>query len=382
MKKIITLFLVLLGFVALLGCDSNAEATKSKKELANYFENQEVMTVDDFDAKMTESFDVSSSLTEIDNTKLDNTKVTFSSGGVAQNYYLWQKDKKVYFSMQAAEETNVFYVDLTTLKTMLGASLNQSGLGNKPSELIEATLAEISHSIGFTETLKFNDILAALTFTGEDFDYVEKGKFVLKDEVLLNKVVQMSSGNIDAEELKDSIKEEGVTAHLYIYFNGTEITDYELVLNVSNEEVQETSTIKLSFVYNESELKGFGISITATDFSFQLQIGYVNDVLSISFVLSKGDKYEINLNISDKLIDCIAKKNNQQFLKANLSLNGSTANNLTTYQINGEIIFNGQVLDAETGNFEINLLSNQSLQIPNDIQGLESSAINLLEQQG
>lgn len=384
MKKILSFILCFVVLFALAGClgDNDAELKASETAFNSYLADNKMITVEEIDAIVTENEMPEIPTDFFSNIALKNLsatgKVKTSNGEENVSLYVWQNGGKIFVSPASDQ---VGYIDLVEMESAYDEVRQNSDdlTGMKPSEIIDSLLSDPSLEGQLGTINNLESILSLLSFKNTDFMIVEVGKFSLKLEVLFEKMATITGTNV--EQVKAAFEQSGSDLNIYIYFDGKNITGYELVYK--NTEVETTMIFKLSFTYNEDVINGLTFSYQADEniLSFNLKVENKTLIVKLN-VSAEGDNMVAEASIANDKLIALVKFNDQTIVDIDLTFADLKVDNKHSFSLSGHFTMVIDQVDDQFNTLELNIQSGNDVVIPAELVALEETATNLLQAAG
>lgn len=373
MKKFLSFilsFVVLFALTSCFGDIKEEELKKNQEEFNTYLETYKTPTVADIDAMVTSDEMPELPTDFFSNIALKNLSATgtIKSAGVSQNIslYVWQNEGKLFVSPQ---DEVVGYIDLVELEAAYDQSRQETDFSSvKPSEMIDATLAQ--SEVPFT----LEELLKIISFESKDFTIVEKGKFCLKNDVILAKLNAFFGEEISKEDFDEVFE----YINVFVYFDGTKINGYEFDSKAVEDGESQIINFKITLGYAEEVINSINVSFKMDESqSLELSMSVIDEVFAVKVSLNaEGQKMNVDLSLSDSTLKAKVIMNEITLADINLTFSDTKVENKHTFAISGSIM----IIDPTSGDStSLNIKSGNDVAIPSELKALESSAQNLLQ---
>ena len=389
MKKILSFIFVFIAVLTLAACAPKETPEEvNEKQFKDYLQANDALTVEEFDAMFAESEFPELPADLFTNINVENLFIE-TYGDTNSDYYIWQNASKVYFAPTIIDTTvdnGPYYVDLAELEAAYDEAMKESATSSlKPSEMIDAILAEMMASPEAQVTLNLETLLGAFTFKFEDFERVELGKYALKNSVLFDKIAKLSGGMITAADLEAQIASSGYSLNFYTYFDGSRINGFEFKLSMSQGGISMSMGIKLMLLFNNEQFNGISLEANIPGSGeIKLSIKVEDEKLKLDAMITGYDYTDegmpmqitisANITISKDNITVSITQGNNELLYANLNLVLAQKEGKYTFGLNGNFRF---AFDTEQTGM-VTITSGSSVTIPSEVKALETTAENLL----
>ncbi len=392
MKKILLILLALVAVMALAACGETPEE-KDQKQFKEYLAANDALTVEEFDSLVTESEAASIPTDLFTNIKVENIHVAISNETDSTtniDAYIWQTENNIYLATEEAMYLNLTELELAYDEARTVMENNTS----KPSEMIDAYLKDMVSQGELQVNLDLETILGVASFKIDDFEQVEKGKYVLKNSALFEKIATISGGAISSADLEAQLSQVGYTINLYTYFDGSHINGYEVSIEMTQVGVSMTMSFKLMLSFAGDILTGYSVkaNIPAAG-ELEFTVGVKDEVLSLD---AKITSYEyntegmpqavvisLNASISNENITLVIKQGEVEYLNCNLNFKYTKLNEVHAFGISGSLkVVASENQDGSKGIVNIVITSGSNVNIPDAVKAMEATATNALESMG
>lgn len=390
MKKNLSFILVFTAVFTLLGC--NLDQTSNEKAFKEYLQANKALTVEELDTLVTDSEVADMPVDLFTNLKLENIFIDGNYKVENQleetDIYLWQNESKIYLASKPQNyEAEAYYFDLSALEVLYDEARKESQNEElKPSEMIDLCLNEVIASTAMPLDIDLETILGVASFDFNDFTLNSKGEYVLKNEVLFEKIAILSGMPGQGSELENQLKESGFNFQFNLLFDGKHITKYELNITNENDSTALATCFILNFEYEDDKLIGYSVLIDIEENGkIELSVELLDEQLSFEVKISGTNMplpSSINVMFSKNKISILVKDKNLELLKFDLELISNKLGDITSFGLKGSI----KVVDATDGiiysTLDANITSGDAVIIPDHIKELESTALNGLDELG
>ena len=377
MKKITFILLVLISILPLFACNNKDDA--AFKKCLDETKPINAATIDNLFAESTNTQLPDNLFSTL---LIDNIKMDIKEDDVSGEIYVWQEQSRIYLTQRSQEESTMEsnYLDLAELEAMYDeAKNNQAALPTKPSELYETIVKEYGNAEGSESSIfakrTLDELLEIFNYKYEDFNKVEEGKYVVKDEVLYSKILKWSVEEMTVEQFIELLTQSKSEFKLYAYFDGTRITAYEVVIKNTEEEVTQEIKLKLSFLYNETDFIGLKIeanikeNIDTTEISFEIKVFEESLIVNLEVNVPNIQKITVNLTLSNGSLALTIINNEIVLFDINLKCNITKDQHNTKISLSGSAVF---------GEVSMTITSGSNVVIPNDVKANKDKATNIL----
>ena len=214
-------------------------------------------------------------------------------------------------------------------------------------------------------------MLDIFNYKYEDFKEVEKGKYEIKKEAILLKLIKLSIEEITLEDIKEMLFDNNIDFKVYVYFDDKHITDYEII--VEETELEETVKVKLTLLYDEDDFCGITVDVDSEEFSGVATIEYKNEELNISLLLNvDGEKIKFKLKMTKDSITSNLKIDDEEYYDAKLYYKVEKEGKENSLTLNGTL----DIIDG----IKITIDGGSNVAIPAKVLATEKEAISLLNQ--
>lgn len=382
MKKINLVLFALIMIFMLVGCNEGYSA--NDEAFKKCLSETKPLNSETLDSLFSESLneplpdDLFTGLT------IDNTKVAIEANGVQNDFYLWQEESKIHLNAEVEGENQAqfangnYYIDLAQLESMYDEYISAipTNVSLKPSELYETIITEYGHQLGLTGTIfaerTLDELLDIFNYSYNDFVKVEDGKYKLKNEAFLTKLLKWSIDEMTLEDLLKMMTENNIEINIYVYFDGTRINAYEVILNSL-----ETGEIKVKLsLYGGELIQGLKIEAYISGYEISLVMKTVEEKFTLEFIINVPgtQKMTVNLTIDSKEMHLEVKNNDIQLYVIHLNYDVKQEGNTISFGLSG-------CINAPEDGILIMISSGDDVVIPNTALENKDQAINLLEQQ-
>lgn len=380
MKKIKIFIAILLMTIMLTSCDfdfsSLIDGGIGGDSFKKYLDKQEPLTSETLDAMFEQDLIPEDRFA---NFKIENTKVTYEESGIKNYFHVWQKSDKVYMNMIEDEDSvlETYFIDLGELEETYDDAKLELGLksGMTVSEIYNHIIDEYGNELGLKDTIltekSLDDMLDIFNYKYEDFKEVEKGKYEIKKDAILLKLIKLSIEEITLEDFKEMLFDNNIDFKVYVYFDGEHITDYEII--VEETELEETVKVKLTLLYDEEDFCGITVEVDSEEFSGVATIEYKNEELNISLLLNvDGEKIKFKLKMTKDSITSNLKIDDEEYYDAKLYYKVEKEGKENSLTLNGTL----DIIDG----IKITIDGGSNVAIPAKVLATEKEAISLLDQ--
>lgn len=388
MKKILSFILVFTAVFTLLGC--NLDQTSNEKAFKEYLQANKALTVEELDALVTDSEVADMPVDLFTNLKLENIFIDGNYKVENQleetDIYLWQNESKIYLASKPQNyeaEAVAYYFDLSALEVLYDEARKESQSEDmKPSEMIDLYLDEVIASTAMPLDIDLETILGVVSLNFDDFTSKDTGEYVLKNEVLFEKIAILSGMPDGGTELEKQFEEMGIDFSFTLYFDGKNLTGY--VLNIFSEIENQSINFKINLLYEDVTLSGYSIVIDlAEEGKLELSVKFIDETLTLDAKITSNNvtlPSSLSISISKNKFFISMKENDIEELKCDLELINNKLGDITSFGIKGSI----KVVDSTDGiiysALDINITSGDAVIIPDYIKELESIALNGIDE--
>lgn len=388
MKKILSFILVFTAVFTLLGC--NLDQTSNEKAFKEYLQANKALTVEELDALVTDSEVADMPVDLFTNLKLENIFIDGNYKVENQleetDIYLWQNESKIYLASKPQNyeaEAVAYYFDLSALEVLYDEARKESQSEDmKPSEMIDLYLDEVIASTAMPLDIDLETILGVVSLNFDDFTSKDTGEYVLKNEVLFEKIAILSGMPDGGTELEKQFEEMGIDFSFTLYFDGKNLTGY--VLNIFSEIENQSINFKINLLYEDVTLIGYSIVIDlAEEGKLELSVKFIDETLTLDAKITSNNvtlPSSLSISISKNKFFISMKENDIEELKCDLELINNKLGDITSFGIKGSI----KVVDSTDGiiysALDINIISGDAVIIPDYIKELESIALNGIDE--
>lgn len=388
MKKILSFILVFTAVFTLLGC--NLDQTSNEKAFKEYLQANKALTVEELDALVTDSEVADMPVDLFTNLKLENIFIDGNYKVENQleetDIYLWQNESKIYLASKPQNyeaEAVAYYFDLSALEVLYDEARKESQSEDmKPSEMIDLYLDEVIASTAMPLDIDLETILGVVSLNFDDFTSKDTGEYVLKNEVLFEKIAILSGMPDGGTELEKQFEEMGIDFSFTLYFDGKNLTGY--VLNIFSEIENQSINFKINLLYEDVTLIGYSIVIDlAEEGKLELSVKFIDETLTLDAKITSNNvtlPSSLSISISKNKFFISMKENDIEELKCDLELINNKLGDITSFGIKGSI----KVVDSTDGiiysALDINITSGDAVIIPDYIKELESIALNGIDE--
>ena len=386
MKKILSFILVFTAVFTLLGC--NLDQTSNEKAFKEYLQANKALTVEELDALVTDSEVADMPVDLFTNLKLENIFIDGNYKVENQleetDIYLWQNESKIYLASKPQNyEAEAYYFDLSALEVLYDEARKESQSEDmKPSEMIDLYLDEVIASTAMPLDIDLETILGVVSLNFDDFTSKDTGEYVLKNEVLFEKIAILSGMPDGGTELEKQFEEMGIDFSFTLYFDGKNLTGY--VLNIFSEIENQSINFKINLLYEDVTLIGYSIVIDlAEEGKLELSVKFIDETLTLDAKITSNNvtlPSSLSISISKNKFFISMKENDIEELKCDLELINNKLGDITSFGIKGSI----KVVDSTDGiiysALDINITSGDAVIIPDYIKELESIALNGIDE--
>lgn len=388
MKKILSFILVFTAVFTLLGC--NLDQTSNEKAFKEYLQANKALTVEELDALVTDSEVADMPVDLFTNLKLENIFIDGNYKVKNQleetDIYLWQNESKIYLASKPQNyeaEAVAYYFDLSALEVLYDEARKESQSEDmKPSEMIDLYLDEVIASTAMPLDIDLETILGVVSLNFDDFTSKDTGEYVLKNEVLFEKIAILSGMPDGGTELEKQFEEMGIDFSFTLYFDGKNLTGY--VLNIFSEIENQSINFKINLLYEDVTLIGYSIVIDlAEEGKLELSVKFIDETLTLDAKITSNNvtlPSSLSISISKNKFFISMKENDIEELKCDLELINNKLGDITSFGIKGSI----KVVDSTDGiiysALDINITSGDAVIIPDYIKELESIALNGIDE--
>lgn len=388
MKKILSFILVFTAVFTLLGC--NLDQTSNEKAFKEYLQANKALTVEELDALVTDSEVADMPVDLFTNLKLENIFIDGNYKVENQleetDIYLWQNESKIYLASKPQNyeaEAVAYYFDLSALEVLYDEARKESQSEDmKPSEMIDLYLDEVIASTAMPLDIDLETILGVVSLNFDDFTSKDTGEYVLKNEVLFEKIAILSGMPDGGTELEKQFEEMGIDFSFTLYFDGKNLTGY--VLNIFSEIENQSINFKINLLYEDVTLIGYSIVIDlAEEGKLELSVKFIDETLTLDAKITSNNvtlPSSLSISISKNKFFISMKENDIEELKCDLELINNKLGDITSFGIKGSI----KVVNSTDGiiysALDINITSGDAVIIPDYIKELESIALNGIDE--
>lgn len=388
MKKILSFILVFTAVFTLLGC--NLGQTSNEKAFKEYLQANKALTVEELDALVTDSEVADMPVDLFTNLKLENIFIDGNYKVENQleetDIYLWQNESKIYLASKPQNyeaEAVAYYFDLSALEVLYDEARKESQSEDmKPSEMIDLYLDEVIASTAMPLDIDLETILGVVSLNFDDFTSKDTGEYVLKNEVLFEKIAILSGMPDGGTELEKQFEEMGIDFSFTLYFDGKNLTGY--VLNIFSEIENQSINFKINLLYEDVTLIGYSIVIDlAEEGKLEVSVKFIDETLTLDAKITSNNvtlPSSLSISISKNKFFISMKENDIEELKCDLELINNKLGDITSFGIKGSI----KVVDSTDGiiysALDINITSGDAVIIPDYIKELESIALNGIDE--
>lgn len=388
MKKILSFILVFTAVFTLLGC--NLDQTSNEKAFKEYLQANKALTVEELDALVTDSEVADMPVDLFTNLKLENIFIDGNYKVENQleetDIYLWQNESKIYLASKPQNyeaEAVAYYFDLSALEVLYDEARKESQSEDmKPSEMIDLYLDEVIASTAMPLDIDLETILGVVSLNFDDFTSKDTGEYVLKNEVLFEKIAILSGMPDGGTELEKQFEEMGIDFSFTLYFDGKNLTGY--VLNIFSEIENQSINFKINLLYEDVTLIGYSIVIDlAEEGKLEVSVKFIDETLTLDAKITSNNvtlPSSLSISISKNKFFISMKENDIEELKCDLELINNKLGDITSFGIKGSI----KVVDSTDGiiysALDINITSGDAVIIPDYIKELESIALNGIDE--
>lgn len=388
MKKILSFILVFTAVFTLLGC--NLDQISNEKAFKEYLQANKALTVEELDALVTDSEVADMPVDLFTNLKLENIYIDGNYKVENQleetDIYLWQNESKIYLASKPQNyeaEAVAYYFDLSALEVLYDEARKESQSEDmKPSEMIDLYLDEVIASTAMPLDIDLETILGVVSLNFDDFTSKDTGEYVLKNEVLFEKIAILSGMPDGGTELEKQFEEMGIDFSFTLYFDGKNLTGY--VLNIFSEIENQSINFKINLLYEDVTLIGYSIVIDlAEEGKLELSVKFIDETLTLDAKITSNNvtlPSSLSISISKNKFFISMKENDIEELKCDLELINNKLGDITSFGIKGSI----KVVDSTDGiiysALDINITSGDAVIIPDYIKELESIALNGIDE--
>lgn len=374
MRKIKIFITVLLMTFLMTSCDFEALLDGfGGNSFKKYIDNKEPLTSETLDEMFNQDL-----ITEdrFSNLQIENTKVSVDDAGDKQYLYCWQQNYKVYLGVKEDSSAESFYVDLAQLEDVYDESKEQLGLkpGMSVTEIYEHIIDEYANDLGLEGTLlterTLDELLDIFNYKYEDFTEVSEGKYEIKKEAIYLKLLKWFIDDLTIEDLKEMLFDNNIDFSVFVYFDGKNITDYEVI--IENTEYEETISVKISVLYNDEEFGGIGLKVDAEEVSIDAKIEFNEEELNVNFLVDADEKIKFKLKVTTDKITSNLVVDSEEYYDADFSYSIKESGKVSQIILNGKI----DMIDGITVTIE----SGSNVIIPSELIASEKNAGNLLDQ--